>query len=86
MAVIYIDTSKEALDVLQDYGFTRLGPSKHQGRYIEMYTVTRKWCFINGVVKSELITFIEDIPAILILPTAESVYSFVRSQCELKKA
>lgn len=86
MAVIFIDRSKEVLDVLQDYGFTRLGPSKHQGRYIEIHTVNRKWFFINGVVKPELISSIEDLAAILMLPTAESVYSFVKTQRELKEA
>lgn len=86
MAIVYVGASKTALSALHEAGFTHLGPSEHTGRYIEIHTVNRKWKFINGVIRSEFLAEIEDIPVLTLLPTADSVYLFVSSQREIRES
>lgn len=77
MAIVYISPSVAALSCLFQAGYTHLGPSEHRGHYIEVHTNARKWKYINGVVRQELITVIEELPVIFLLPNEEAVYEFV---------
>ena len=78
MAIVYIAPSVAAISCLNQAGYTHLGPSSHIGHYIEVYTNSRQWKYINGVVRQELITVKEELPVIFLLPNEEAVYAFVR--------